>query len=300
MEYEPIITVIVLTYNSSSTVIETLDSIRNQSYRNIELIIADDKSADDTANVCRKWIDVNSDRFVNCQVIVPESNTGTSANCNRGIKASHGEWIRVIGGDDLIPERALEIQIAYISQHDDIRILNGYCVNFKEEDGIMTQLPSPKKIDTNPRFYESTAQEQYQYLLRHYDFGITDGTLIHRSIYRDVTMYDENYSLIEDLPFWLTVTKAGIKYHYVDTPTMLYRIHDSVVHSNGEKIANQRFWDIRRRIICDMIKPNIPWYAILIRKKIIVDNIIYWFIFNVFHNKRSLKSRAILAILYKL
>lgn len=300
METGPVVSVIVITYNSSRTVIETLDSIRNQSYRNIELIVTDDKSKDDTVAICKEWIERNSERFINCVIIEPEANTGTSANCNRGIKASQGEWIRIIAGDDLIPDAAIETQISYIRDNEDVRILNGYCINFKEENGVKIELPSPKKIEMNARFYDSTAQYQYQYLLRHFGFGLTDGTLVHRSVYQDITMYDESYSLIEDLPFWLNVTKAGVKYHYVDTPATLYRIHDSVVHSAGERIANQTFWDIRRRIINDMIKPNLPWSAISCRKKIMIDSIMYWFIFRVFHNKSSFMSRAVLFVLYRL
>ena len=300
MENGPVVSVIVITYNSSRTVIETLDSIKNQSYRNIELIVTDDKSKDNTVAICKEWVERNRNNFIDSAVIESEINTGISANCNRGIMASHGEWIRIIAGDDLIPDAAIETQISYIRENENVRILNGYYINFKEDNGVKTELPCKKKIEINANFYSSTADEQYKFLLRHYDFGLTDGTLVHRSVYQNITMYDEKYSMIEDLPFWLRVTKAGVKYHYLDTPTMLYRIHESVVHPAGKRIANQTFWDIRRRIINDMIKPNLPWSAISCRKKIMIDSIMYWFIFRVFHNKSSFMSRAVLFVLYRL
>ena len=300
MEGGPVVTVIVLTYNSSGTVIETLDSIRKQSYRNIELIVSDDKSADNSVEICREWIDANRERFVNCEVIVPEANTGTAGNCNRGIKASHGEWFRIIGGDDLIPEDAITLQINHVTEHPEIRILNGYSIYFKKENGVFTELPVADGKNRNAVFYSLSAQEQYQYLLHHYKIGLTVGTLINRSVFEQVTMYDEKYPLIEDLPFWLNVTKAGIKYHHFDAVSMLYRVHNSVTHSSGDRIANQTFWETRKRIIDDMIKPNIQWYAISCRKRMFVDDLIYWFTFKAFKNKRSLMGSAVLAILYKL
>lgn len=54
--YNPLVSVIVITYNSAKYVLETLESIRVQSYQNIELIISDDCSKDNTIDICRNWI----------------------------------------------------------------------------------------------------------------------------------------------------------------------------------------------------------------------------------------------------
>ena len=59
----PLVSVVV-TYNSSATVLETLDSIKNQTYKNIELIITDDFSKDDTVALCQSWVDTNKERFL--------------------------------------------------------------------------------------------------------------------------------------------------------------------------------------------------------------------------------------------
>src|SRR5688572_26730058 len=101
-KYQPLVSVIVITYNSALYVLETLDSIKRQTYQQIELIISDDCSNDATVELCRKWLSVNGSRFVRTSLIEVESNTGIAQNCNRGVEASKGEWIKIIAGDDAL------------------------------------------------------------------------------------------------------------------------------------------------------------------------------------------------------
>ena len=83
----PLVSIIVITYNSSKYVLETLESAKAQTYQNIELIISDDGSQDETVELCEKWLAENKDRFIDSQIITVEKNTGIPANCNRGVKA---------------------------------------------------------------------------------------------------------------------------------------------------------------------------------------------------------------------
>jgi alpha-1,3-rhamnosyltransferase len=84
---QPLVSVRVITYNSSKTVIETLDSIYNQTYPNIELIISDDCSKDDTVAICREWVNQHKERFARTEILTVPQNTGVSANINRSEKA---------------------------------------------------------------------------------------------------------------------------------------------------------------------------------------------------------------------
>ncbi len=86
---DPVISVVVLAYNIQDLVLETLDSIYNQSYPKIELIISDDCSTDQTVERCKKWLDVNRDRFVDAKIVIARKNGGIPANCNQGIKVSN-------------------------------------------------------------------------------------------------------------------------------------------------------------------------------------------------------------------
>ena len=300
MQKRPIVSVIVLSYNSSSTILDTLNSIKEQTYDNIELIIADDKSMDNSVEVCKNWLVDNKGRFTYCEVVVPPENTGTSANCNRGIVASHGDWIRIIAGDDLMPEDSISMQINYLKNHPDIKILNGYSINFNVINGVQHLLATRGMDKRRLKFYLNDAKYQYNFILHHHNFGLTFGTIIHRTVFEKVTMFNEKYTLIEDLPFVLNVTKAGIKYYFLCKPTLKYRIHNSVSKAKEDQIANKHFMDIKRKIVIDMIKPNIQWYELATIKNFWIENLMYWLVFSVFKNKKSFLSRASLYFLYRL
>lgn len=298
-ENNPLVSVIVLTYYSARTVVETLDSIKAQSYNKIELVVSDDASEDNTIDICNEWIKTNRDRFKRAFIIKADSNKGTSANCNRGVRACHGDWIRIIAGDDLMPEDSISLQVNYLKNHPDIKILNGFSINFKIENGKRIDLPSKKKNDINPSFYLETASYQYNYLLRHTDFGLTEGTIINRSVYNDICKYDEKYTIIEDLPFWLNVTKNGVKFYYLDIPTLFYRVHVSVVHVKDSCIRSKRFADDKKAIVDDMVKPNIPKNEVRTQSALLLDDFIYWLIFSVFNNKKSFFSKLVLSLIYR-
>ncbi len=102
----PLVSVVVITYNQQDCVTETLDSIARQSWPAVEIVVSDDHSTDDTLAVVREWGRQNPG--VRLVVVSSEVNTGLSANINRGVAASHGEWLKPIAGDDLLVPRAVE------------------------------------------------------------------------------------------------------------------------------------------------------------------------------------------------
>lgn len=93
-----IISVAVITYNSSKTVIETLDSIYHQTYgaENIELIISDDASIDNTVAVIDDWLTLHESSFNKVIFFKNEVNGGVSKNINLAWTASTSEWIKTI------------------------------------------------------------------------------------------------------------------------------------------------------------------------------------------------------------
>ena len=110
---QPLVSIIVITYNSSKYVLETLESAKAQTYQNIELIVSDDCSTDNTVEICREWIEKNKKRFLRTELITSEKNTGIPANCNRGVKAAQGEWVKLIAGDDILCNNCIEANIEY-------------------------------------------------------------------------------------------------------------------------------------------------------------------------------------------
>ena len=99
----PRVSVIVTFYNQASFVFGALDSVNDQTADNIQLIITDDGSTDDTASLIDRWVSENRPDAV---VVRPPANVGLPAVLNQALEHVHGDFICVMGGDDeMMPER---------------------------------------------------------------------------------------------------------------------------------------------------------------------------------------------------
>jgi glycosyltransferase involved in cell wall biosynthesis len=109
--YEPgLVSVVAPTYNRATLLPQTLNSVWNQTYRPIELIVVDDGSIDKTKSVVEAWSEEHINSSFNVQVLYQE-NAGAPVARNRGVRASHGEYIQFLDSDDLLSPRKIERQI---------------------------------------------------------------------------------------------------------------------------------------------------------------------------------------------
>lgn len=157
----PLVSVPVITYNSSKTIIETLDSIYNQTYPNIELIVSDDCSPDNTVEICQDWIEEHKERFARVELLTVEKNTGTSGNCNRAEAACQGEWIKSIAGDDILLPNCIQDCIEYVSEHPEAILLFGKMETFGSTEEENNRVAA--YFDYS--FFEMTPEEQLHRLV---------------------------------------------------------------------------------------------------------------------------------------
>lgn len=222
-EENPLVSIIVITYNSSKYVIETLESAKAQIYQNIELIVSDDCSTDNTVEICREWIEQNKERFVRTELLTSYLNTGVPANCNRGVKRAKGQWIKLIAGDDILLPEYLSTILDHRNQYSII------CSNYYIADEVSSNIISKSNLQTKPYFLCSDASCQFQYALR-IPGTVPPLTAIFKSeIYDLVGGYDENFRLIEDYPFFLKVNLNGIFIYCNDSYLAIYRKHSDSI-----------------------------------------------------------------------
>lgn len=113
---------VVVTYNQEDLVVETLDSIYEQTYSPLELIISDDCSKDNTVSVVENWVSLHRDRFAEVEINTSPVNTGVSANGNRGLSATHGKYFQIIAGDDLMFPEAIEEKVKFVKEKKQIML----------------------------------------------------------------------------------------------------------------------------------------------------------------------------------
>jgi glycosyltransferase involved in cell wall biosynthesis len=121
------ISIITVTYNSEKTIRDTLESISNQTYKNIEHIIIDGKSNDRTLNI------INN--YNHNVIVISEPDKGIYDAMNKGIKIATGEVIGILNSDDLYFDNNIISKIAYIFESDnEIDILYGNLLYVKKND----------------------------------------------------------------------------------------------------------------------------------------------------------------------
>ena len=238
---QPLVSVPVVTYNSAKYVLETLESIKAQTYQNIELIISDDCSSDNTVELCQKWVDLNKDRFVRTEIITSLVNTGVSANCNRSKNACQGEWIKGIAGDDLLMPDCVENLVNYVNEHPETICVFGRIEAFGESED-RNKYFTEKVFDYT--FFDLDINGQLERLVfgencvpastcfsnpkRLQELGITN---------------DERIPLLEDWPKWINILKKGVRLQMVDKIVVKYRIHEGSLSTSRRLSSKMMYSD---------------------------------------------------------
>jgi glycosyltransferase involved in cell wall biosynthesis len=104
----PTVSVVIPTYNRARSITRAIDSVLTQTFQDIELIVVDDGSQDDTAEVLTRY----GDRLC----LIRQENRGVSAARNKGIRAAHGNWIAFLDSDDEWRPTKLALQIACLEE----------------------------------------------------------------------------------------------------------------------------------------------------------------------------------------
>ena len=140
------ISVIVPLYNVEEYLEECLESIKNQTYSNIEVILVNDGSTDNSQAICERYCQQDP-RFH----LINQANKGLSGARNRGMTESKGELITFVDSDDVLKEDMLEQLIKQVTS-DDIDIVECWYTNDQEELAI----PSPENVKI---IFQGNAQE---------------------------------------------------------------------------------------------------------------------------------------------
>lgn len=245
------IAVIIITYNSEKWILETLESVKNQTYNNIELIISDDCSMDKTVCLAQKWCNKNKERFTRIKILTNNKNEGVTKNVNRGIKASSAKWIKLLAGDDILFLDCLEKNISYCVKNNLNNLFSKaikFNADFKEENIIQENLEIEE--------FEYSAKDQFKTLLEK-NFITAPTSFLKKSLIEEFEYFDEKYPMIEDYPMWLKLTENNIKLNFLDDYTVYYRVHDKSLSGAKDIIINPKFLEFRKCLYKNYIREKV-------------------------------------------
>lgn len=205
---DKLISVIIPLYNKENSIKNTIYSVLNQTYVNFELLIIDDGSTDNGADIVCTISD-NRIRYIY------KNNGGVSSARNKGVVEAKGEWILFLDADDILYERSLEILTLPIinSEYFDISASKFYTV----KNGV-------KKINTSCS-YEGIIPNNYKWLFLE-RYSLRTGCCIIRKHILKKYPFDENLSRFEDMKSILEWIRCA-KIYISTSPVMSYQTDNS-------------------------------------------------------------------------
>ncbi|WP_431029113.1 glycosyltransferase family 2 protein [Lysinibacillus sp. LZ02] len=222
---QPLVTIITPSYNSKRFILETIDSVRNQTYQNFELIIVDDCSKDDSWEYIQKCTS-NDSRI---RIFKLEKNSGAAMARNYGIEQAKGKYLAFLDSDDLWYPNKLEKQVNFME-------INNYYFSFTnyemmDEQGNLLN----RKVICPPSI-------NYHQLLRNTTIGCLTVML---NIEKLGPIQMPNLQP-EDTALWLKILRNNETAYCLQETLAKYRVVGNSASSNKLKVA-KKMWIVYRK-----------------------------------------------------
>ena len=236
-ESKALISIIVPIYNVENYLRQCLDSIVSQTYQNFECLLINDGSPDNSADICREYVEKDS-RFKYFE----KENGGVSSARNLGIERSGGAYITFIDSDDWVDSDYLEVLYnALIDENADISVSTYKRFHMADNCWYFHsfQRGYEKRVFTNQELIdEFIALDNFDFSYRY-----VCGKLVRRYLL-DKIAFNEMTTLGEDMELWLKLYLISNKIVYVNRDSYIYRVDNDNRHFGLEKIRS----DIQQRM----------------------------------------------------
>lgn len=216
----PLVTTIIPTYNRRKWIGECLDSVLAQTYKNIEIIVIDDRSTDDTV----EWIRGN-EKYRDVRLHVQEQNGGASIARNTGIEMARGDLIVFIDSDDMLEPDHIETAVRLFGEFPDLGL---FCCDSKMIDaegniilGGKTwheALQDAKGVDVHTGF--RSLQDIFRFS------NCFPGFTLRREVFEKLGGFTQSIFPADDYDLALRVAESDFKVYYLHEPLCLRREHD--------------------------------------------------------------------------
>lgn len=255
---QPLVSVIVPIYNAKKHIARCVESIRRQTYRNLEILLLNDGSSDVSGPICAMYAKVDS-RIT----LIDKANSGVSATRNLGMRAAKGKYLQFVDADDTLQPYATELLVAKAEEHAaDMVIAHYNRVEPPRERQAQRAPRMPEEVD--PSFDPFTRVQTFGFLMEGYMgkaqfayglmqepasfyYGVMWNKLYRADIVRqheDIACSEElDYS--EDFYFNLSFIRYAERFYALSTPIYNYvQNPESLVHNlNPVKVLTTR-WEL--------------------------------------------------------
>ncbi|UXX80814.1 glycosyltransferase [Reichenbachiella carrageenanivorans] len=208
------ISIIIPCYNAEEHLASAIQSIIDLEIENLEIIVVDDGSTDNSITIARSFDKIQ---------LISQANSGPAAARNRGIEAASGDIIGFLDADDLYPDQKIKIQLDYLRKNPDTEIVSGRIQCFGDQSDHMYI-----------KIYEDAAQKT----MLNFHVG---ANLYRKNVFDKIGGFDVDLRYAEDVDHWFKIVEQGINYHFLSEVTLLHRRHHNNMTNVSQGIQNPYF-----------------------------------------------------------
>jgi glycosyltransferase involved in cell wall biosynthesis len=221
LEHCPLVSVIIPAYNHELYVQEALQSVINQTYKNIQLIVINDGSTDETGTVITNFIENNNNFNIE---YFSKPNEGICRTLNKGLELAKGKYVAFLASDDMWTSDRIEKQVQLMEENANIGLV--FSDNYFIRNNQIAQIKGTDYKPSIKKCFINNIQNinMYEKLLTE-DIIPALTVLIRKECLDKVGGFDNNLKA-EDYDMWLRMAKE-FPMAFIDEPLAYYRIHDT-------------------------------------------------------------------------
>ena len=227
-EKNPLVSVVIPVYNSANFLAEAMDSLVNQTLKDIEIICVYDKSDDNSLEILKSY--AQKDNRV--RIIENEEKRGIGFALNLGLDAANGKYIARMDADDISVLSRLQVQYEYMEKNPDIDICGSFIKKFGASSRIVRVPQKHKQIKTKMMF----------------SCCVMHPTAIFRkaALEKHNVRYNEEYRICEDYDLWARCMEY-CKFHNIPKVLLYYRVHNENTSNTHKDSVMELTLDITKR-----------------------------------------------------
>jgi glycosyltransferase involved in cell wall biosynthesis len=232
------LSVVIPTYNHGQYLKRAIDSVLNQTYKDLEIIVVNDGSTDNTKDIVHSYGDQIK--------YIYQQNQGLASARNTGINASRGEFLAFLDADDWFAEDNLQIKMSFMESHQNaVWVYSNW--QYLDEEGNHLTRGSEKFRYADKKLNGHIFQE----LVHNRNFISPCTVVVKKAVLEDVNYFDPNVVCQEDLDLWLRIS---LKYpaHYIDKVLVYVTVHPKSLSTDFTK------WVNGNAVIVEKLKGLIP------------------------------------------
>lgn len=196
-----LISVIIPVYNAEKYLAEAINSILQQTYQPLEIIVVDDESTDKSGEVAQSFGDVIRYEF--------QKNNGAAKARNTGINLAKGDYLTFLDADDLWTENKLKLQVQAFNNHPELDMVFGYVKQFispELSDDIKNKIYCPSE------------------LMKGYHIGTM---MVKKDAFLRIGKFDENWQITDFIDWYLKATEKGLQSYMCPEILLKRRLHNT-------------------------------------------------------------------------